>query len=102
MSNLVDIVGFGAAAATLATFAQTRAVPMRVLAIAANLLFIGYGTLGAVYPVMLLHVMLLPVNLWRLAIHVGPARKSLRPEHGFGPLLPQWREQTRAHGLRLQ
>ena len=102
MSTLVDIVGFGAAAATMATFAQTRFVPMRVLAIAANFLFISYGTLGAVYPVMLLHVMLLPVNVWRLAMHVRPGRKSLRPEHGFGPLLLQWREQTRAHALRLQ
>jgi hypothetical protein len=44
---------------------------MRVTAIAANLLFIGYGTLGSFYPVALLHFVLLPLSAARLAEQWG-------------------------------
>ncbi len=62
----VDIIGFSACGATLATFAQTRMWPMRIFAIAANILFIGYGALGLLYPVLFLHLVLLPLNVARL------------------------------------
>ena len=62
----VDVLGCAAAAATLLTFAQRRMWPMRISAIAANLFFIGYGALGQLYPVLLLHLLLLPLNVVRL------------------------------------
>jgi hypothetical protein len=61
-----DLLGFTACAATLLTFAQRRMWPMRVFAIAANIFFIGYGALGLLYPVLLLHLVLLPLNMARL------------------------------------
>ena len=64
--DLVDAVGFGAALMTLATFAQKRMVPMRSTALAANVLFISYGALGAFYPVPVLHLILLPLNVMRI------------------------------------
>ncbi len=63
----IDALGFAASGLTLATFAQRSMRPMRLLAIGANLCFIGYGALGAHLPVLLLHVVLLPLNLARLA-----------------------------------
>jgi hypothetical protein len=62
----VDALGSAACAATLLTFAQKRMWPMRISAIAANLFFIGYGALGLLYPVLLLHLILLPLNVARL------------------------------------
>lgn len=64
--DLCNAIGYAAAAATLMTFAQRRMLPMRLSAIAANLLFMTYGLLGAFYPVFLLHLVLLPLNLLRL------------------------------------
>jgi CRP-like cAMP-binding protein len=37
-----------------------------MVGIAANITFISYGALGHVYPVLLLHLILLPLNAWRL------------------------------------
>lgn len=90
MLTLVDVFGFGAAGATLATFAQRRMLPMRVSALAANVLFIGYGALGPFYPVLVLHALLLPVNLWRLA--PGSRRRTwLAQARGARTsLLQQW------------
>jgi hypothetical protein len=64
---LADALGFVAAALTLAAFAQKSLMPMRLAALGANLFFIGYGALGDHYPVLALHLILLPVNLSRLA-----------------------------------
>ncbi len=64
--DVVEFLGLAACAATLLTFAQKRIGPMRVAAIAANIFFIGYGALGLLYPVLLLHLVLLPLNMARL------------------------------------
>jgi CRP-like cAMP-binding protein len=41
-------------------------VPLRVLGIASNLFFIAYGYLAEAYPPLLLHLLLLPLNVFRL------------------------------------
>ena len=62
----IDIVGLCAGAATFATFFQCRMIPMRCLAIVANLLFIAYALLAGLPPIYVLHGMLLPMNVIRL------------------------------------
>jgi hypothetical protein len=62
----IDFVGFGASAMVLATFCMTRMLPLRLLAIMSNILFSAYGYLDNLYPVLLLHLVLLPVNCLRL------------------------------------
>jgi hypothetical protein len=64
--HIVDCLGFLASGATLYTFAQKRMLPMRASAITANIFFIAYGALGPFYPVLILHVVLLPLNIKRL------------------------------------
>ncbi len=87
----VDMLGSAACVATLLTFAQKRMWPMRISAIAANLFFIGYGALGLLYPVLLLHLVLLPLNVMRLVQlaqqtagaphpHPEPSRPILLPQ----------------------
>jgi CRP/FNR family cyclic AMP-dependent transcriptional regulator len=45
------------------------------VAIASNLAFIAYGYLGELMPVLLLHLLLLPVNLHRLT-ELGSAQRE--------------------------
>lgn len=65
--NTVDLAGWFAAALMLCTFASREARVMRLLAVSTNLAFIGYGVLAALPPVLVLHLLLLPINLWRWA-----------------------------------
>ncbi len=66
MSGLSDITGYVASALVLMTFATTDMRKLRVLAVLSNLAFIGYGALESLPPVLFLHLLLLPLNLFRL------------------------------------
>jgi CRP/FNR family transcriptional regulator, cyclic AMP receptor protein len=61
-----DVLGYVAAALVFVTFWMKTMVPLRLLGIASNLFFIGYGYLVAAYPPLLLHIFLLPLNIVRL------------------------------------
>ena len=65
-ASLIDGVGFGAAGLVLATFCMRSMTMLRWVAIASNLAFIAYGYLDGLPPVLLLHILLLPVNVYRL------------------------------------
>lgn len=64
MSN-PDVLGWLAAGLMVATFGCREARAMRPLAVATNLAFIGYGMAASLTPVLSLHLLLLPINLWR-------------------------------------
>jgi uncharacterized delta-60 repeat protein len=66
MSN-PDVLGWLAAGLMVATFGCREARAMRPLAVATNLAFIGYGAAASLAPVLALHGLLLPINLWRWA-----------------------------------
>ncbi|WP_052002993.1 hypothetical protein [Microvirga sp. BSC39] len=76
VSNEIDILGYAASALTLATFAQRAMLPMRILAIGANVCFIGYGMMGLFMPVLILHLVLLPINVVRLHALVAVSRSD--------------------------
>jgi hypothetical protein len=61
-----ELVGFAAALAVLASFSMSSIIPLRSVAILSNVLFIIYGALGHIHPVLLLHAALLPINLIKL------------------------------------
>jgi CRP/FNR family transcriptional regulator, cyclic AMP receptor protein len=62
----INFVGYAASASVLATFCMSTMVPLRVIAIGSNVLFIAFGALAHIYPVLMLHIILLPVNITRL------------------------------------
>jgi hypothetical protein len=62
----IDILGYAASASVLVTFCMGTMVPLRLVAIFSNVLFASFGAFAHVYPVLLLHVILLPVNVGRL------------------------------------
>jgi len=62
----IDLLGYAASASVLATFCMSTMVPLRIIAICSNVLFIGFGAFAHIYPVLTLHIILLPVNIARL------------------------------------
>jgi CRP/FNR family cyclic AMP-dependent transcriptional regulator len=64
--HLVTLLGYVASAAVLATFCMSTMIPLRVVGLVSNVLFIAYGYADQLYPVLILHSILLPVNVLRL------------------------------------
>ena len=62
----LDLLGFAAALAVLAGFCMNSIRPLRRLALASNVLFVLYGLLAHIYPVFVLHMILMPINLVKL------------------------------------
>ncbi|HQT38856.1 MAG TPA: hypothetical protein PK231_05475 [Acidocella sp.] len=61
-----DIAGYVAALLVFATFSMKSMLRLRIVAIGSNFAFIYYAALASVYPVLILHICLLPMNLLRL------------------------------------
>jgi len=91
-----EALGWAAALLTLLTFVSIDMRRLRLLALAANAAFIAYGTAAQLLPVMVLHLALVPVNLWRLnqafrrspspqPAKLTPARRAARQPTGWTP-----------------
>jgi CRP/FNR family transcriptional regulator, cyclic AMP receptor protein len=64
---MLDVLGYAASLTVFATFCMSTMMPLRYMAIASNVLFTAFGYFGHIYPVLILHAVLLPVNIIRLA-----------------------------------
>jgi hypothetical protein len=60
-------IGFVASALVLAAFGMKNMINLRIVAICSNFAFIAYALVLNLPPVLVLHVILLPLNGWRLA-----------------------------------
>jgi uncharacterized membrane protein YqjE len=79
-----DLLGYAAAALVFAAFSLRSITALRAMAIASNLMFIAYGWCAGLGPVLVLHLALLPMNVWRLqqCLRAMPApawRRRARP-----------------------
>jgi len=82
-----DLLGYAAAVLVLVTFLAQSMTMLRAIAIGSNVMFIAYALTAGLPPVLVLHVLLLPVNAWRLwqASRTQPgAHRPARREPGFG------------------
>jgi hypothetical protein len=61
----IEASGYLASALVLATFCMKTMIPLRGAAICSNVAFIVYGLYEEIYPVLVLHSILLPLNCWR-------------------------------------
>jgi len=62
-----EILGYVAATLVLTTFCACQMVPLRTIAIMSNLAFIMYAYQGRLWPILVLHLIMLPINCFRLA-----------------------------------
>jgi hypothetical protein len=79
--SFIDLLGYAASAAVLATFCMSTMIPLRVLALGSNVLFMAYGYADHLYPVLMLHAILFPVNALRLLQFQRLVRDIRRAHH---------------------
>ena len=102
--SLVDVLGYAASAAVLATFCMSTMIPLRILALGSNVLFMAYGYVDHLYPVFILHVILFPVNALRLIQFqrlVSDMRDAHREDLSIQSLLPYMTRRRFAAGETL-
>ena len=81
MAMTTQIIGYIASGLVFATFRMKEMIPLRVTAICSNIAFTAYGLSLGLAPIWVLHVVLLPLNAWRLAQAVTCERKTGAKEH---------------------
>jgi CRP/FNR family transcriptional regulator, cyclic AMP receptor protein len=79
MENLSAMSGYLASTLVLLTFIAKDMRVLRIVAIFSNLAFITYATIAWLPPVLFLHVVLLPLNMVRLAEIVRASRATGDP-----------------------
>lgn len=85
------IAGYCAAGLVFCAFYMKAMAPLRTVAIASNVAFIAYGILHALYPVLILHGVLLPLNclrLWQQRRLIQRVRAASRGEPSVDWLIP--------------
>jgi CRP/FNR family transcriptional regulator, cyclic AMP receptor protein len=100
----VEINGYAASAAVLATFLMSTMIPLRSAALVSNVLFMSYGYFDNLLPVLILHAVLFPVNLRRLIQCrrlVDDIRKAQSEEIPINSLLPYMKKRSLPAGEYL-
>jgi CRP/FNR family transcriptional regulator, cyclic AMP receptor protein len=64
--GIVEMAGYLAAFLVFLTFYMKTMIPLRVIGICSNCVFITYAYVGGVHPILVLHLALLPLNGLRL------------------------------------
>jgi CRP-like cAMP-binding protein len=101
MDQAVDVIGYAAAATVFATYSMKTMIPLRIIGIASNALFILYGYLAGAVPVLVLHLVLLPLNAWRLrqmVVLVSKVRQASAGDLSIGWLRPFMRSRDCERG----
>ena len=80
--NVAEMAGYLAAFLVFLTFYMKTMVPLRVIGICSNCAFITYAFLGGLYPVLILHLILLPLNGLRLHEMLQLTRQVREATHG--------------------
>jgi hypothetical protein len=77
---MITLLGFAASFAVLATFLMRTMLPLRIVAVGSNFLFIAYGYWAHILPVLCLHLALLPINIGRLSgLRAHPVNEIYSP-----------------------
>ena len=100
----INLLGYAASAAVLATFCMSTMIPLRIVALASNVLFVAYGYADHLYPVLLLHALLFPVNVFRLTQFYRLVREMAEPQRedlSIQSLLPYMKRRRFAAGETL-
>jgi hypothetical protein len=77
--GLTQSIGYVASTLVLTTFCFSNPLWLRLFALLSNVAFIAFGYLGSVHPVMLLHMILVPINGFHLAGLLLARSADMRP-----------------------
>jgi CRP/FNR family cyclic AMP-dependent transcriptional regulator len=87
----IEIAGYVASVFVAITFYMKTIIPLRMFAIFSNVAFIAYGFFGKIYPVLILHIFLLPLNairLYQMYRLVRRVRESSKGDCSMACLVP--------------
>jgi hypothetical protein len=107
---LIVSAAWVAALLVFSSFFMKTMIPLRVVAISSNVAFIAYallglryGIFGRVYPILVLHASLLPLNILRLRQieRLIKAVGQAGSDEAFQALIPYMRTETHGAGDRL-
>src|SRR5882757_5935670 len=98
-----DLIGCVASALVLLTFYMNDMTTLRTAALCSNVVFIVYAASLQLMPILLLHSILIPINLWRLVAALcandryGAAEPTLEGSIAGGsrPPFPRWADDDR-------
>jgi CRP/FNR family transcriptional regulator, cyclic AMP receptor protein len=83
----IDLLGYTAASLVLATFCAKSMVTLRAVALCSNVVFVLYAIEASLWPILLLHAVMFPLNLLRLREAFGTERRfSLALPGGLVPI----------------
>lgn len=102
--SVIDMAGWVAGSLVLVTFYLKTIIPLRTVAVASNLAFIGYGLLAGLTPIVVLHTLLLPLNLLRLhqlRVLVQRVKRASRGDFTLEMLIPYMKRQRLSEGTTL-
>jgi CRP/FNR family transcriptional regulator, cyclic AMP receptor protein len=100
-SHWIEAAGYTASALVFLAFYMKTMIPLRIVGIASNLAFIVYGVGAQLYPVLILHAVLLLLNSLRLLQMRALIRKVRHASHGdlsMEWLIPYMRRRTLTKG----
>ncbi|KTC97410.1 hypothetical protein Lgee_1731 [Legionella geestiana] len=103
MHPLVECTGYLASILVFATFCTRDILTLRLLAVGSNAAFITYAATSHLMPILALHALLLPLNLYRIC-ELRQARKGANPKekHPYAPKPTRSLHEVQGayHGLR--
>lgn len=102
--TIIDVLGMGAGALVLATFYLKTMIPLRVVAIASNVAFAAYGALAGAMPIVIPHLLLLPLNALRLhqmRALIARVKRAARGDLSLDMMVPYMNVRTYGAGTRL-
>lgn len=88
--SIAESSGYLAAALVFITFYMKTMVPLRIIGICSNVAFILYGAMAGLYPVLLLHLVLLPLNVMRLRQMQTLTQQVRQAVHGGDHNVLEW------------
>lgn len=77
--DLIEAVGFAGTGFTIVAYGMRRLIPLRIAAILSSLAFLVYGFLTQSYPLLVMEIILLPINSYRLAEIYLEQRSTAKP-----------------------
>ena len=96
-----DYVGYFGSALIFCAFYMKTMIPLRAVAIASNITMITFGFFGKVYPMLILHSCLLPLNitmLIQMKTLIKNVKEASNGEFNMEWLLPYMKKETYTKG----
>jgi CRP/FNR family cyclic AMP-dependent transcriptional regulator len=98
----VEVTGYVASMLVFGTFYMRTMIPLRIVGILGNLAFMTYAAGSRLYPVLILHAILLPLNCVRLVqmqTLIKRVREAAKGEHSMEWLIPYMQTRTLKKGV---